>query len=141
MGFQRSITEFPIPGSLVQVEGALGRRTGFVFFGLLQQLLEAFLAELVAAFMRCETLLEGVVPAIGISLELLRSSVQVLNQRLLLRLPMMNYKLRLGIDLQTRSATRAFDFEQLTVPLSHTGIVAQRMAARAGCYSLNCESP
>lgn len=86
--------------------------------------------------MRSETLLKDIIPPVRLALQLLDGCVQVLNRRLLFRLAMLNHRMRLYIDLQSRPAARAGHIKRPACLAGHTGIVAQSVPERAACYPL-----
>lgn len=112
--------------SSIEIERALGRRAGLIFFGLPQQLFELLLTNLFAAEVRSEAFLKHLVAPIGFPFELLDGRLQILDSGLFLRLVMLDDNLGFRIDLQGRTAARAFYFEKAR----HRGIVAALLEPR-----------
>lgn len=125
---------------LIQIEQTFGRRSTLIVLGLFEKLLKFAFPDLFTAQMRSEALFENVIPPVCFALQLLDGCVQIFNCGLLFRLAMLDYGVRLYIDLQSRSAARAGYIERPGCLAGHTGIVAQKGWDCAACYPLTtCE--
>jgi hypothetical protein len=122
---RRSVPKFrPVYCGLIEIERARRRLAALIFLGLLQQLVEFLFAHFFGAQMRSKAFLEDVVAARCFAFQLLDGGLEIFDRSFLLRLAVVNHRLRFGIDPQSRSAARALDVKERAGGLRHNGIVA-----------------